>query len=58
MKKAYKYRIYPKKKQEAIFAKTFGCVRLAWNLMLKEKLNAYKYATVYGNGVKNSETVL
>jgi len=41
MLKAYKYRIYPNEEQKTIFAKTFGCVRLVWNLMLKEKLTAY-----------------
>jgi len=41
MLKAYKYRIYPNEEQKTIFAKTFGCVRLVWNLMLNEKLTAY-----------------
>lgn len=29
--KAYKYRIYPTKKQQELFEKTFGCVRFVWN---------------------------
>lgn len=29
--KAYKYRIYPTKKQQELFEKTFGCVRFLWN---------------------------
>jgi len=41
MLKAYKYRVYPNEEQKTIFAKTFGCVRLVWNLMLNEKLIAY-----------------
>jgi putative transposase len=41
MLKAYRYRIYPNKEQQTFFAKTFGCVRFVWNLMLNEKLNAY-----------------
>jgi transposase, IS605 OrfB family, central region len=41
MLKAYKYRIYPNEEQKTTFAKTFGCVRLVWNLMLNEKLTAY-----------------
>ena len=41
MLKAYRYRIYPNKEQKEFFAKTFGCVRLVWNLMLNDKLNAY-----------------
>jgi len=40
--KAYRYRIYPTEEQKEFFAKTFGCVRLIWNLMLNEKLNAYE----------------
>jgi len=42
MLKAYKYRIYPNEEQKTIFAKTFGCVRLVWNLMLNEKLERYQ----------------
>jgi len=41
MLKAYKYRIYPTGMQKEFLAKTFGCSRLVWNLMLSEKLNAY-----------------
>jgi len=29
--KAHKYRIYPTKKQQELFEKTFGCVRFVWN---------------------------
>ena len=31
MEKAYKYRIYPNKKQKEIIAKTFGCCRFVYN---------------------------
>lgn len=31
MLKAYKYRIYPNKKQESLLTQTFGCVRKLWN---------------------------
>ena len=31
---AYKFRIYPNEEQKIIFAKTFGCTRKVWNLML------------------------
>jgi len=41
MLKAFRYRIYPNEEQKEFFAKTFGCVRLIWNLMLSDKLNAY-----------------
>jgi len=42
MLKAYKYRIYPNKRQEEFFIKTFGCTRFIWNKMLDEKLCAYE----------------
>lgn len=31
IQKAYKFRIYPTPKQTVLLAKTFGCVRYAWN---------------------------
>ena len=40
--KAYKFRIYPTEEQEIFFAKTFGCVRKVYNLMLKKKKKAYE----------------
>ena len=39
--KAYKYRIYPTKEQEVMFAKTFGCVRFIYNKMLEDKIEFY-----------------
>lgn len=39
---AYKYRIYPNKKQEELINKTFGCCRKIWNLMLDERIRIYK----------------
>ena len=48
--KAIKYRIYPTSEQEVMFAKTFGCCRKVWNLMLSDKIESYqttgKFATV------------
>jgi len=41
MLRAYKYSIYPTGTQREFLAKTFGCSRFVWNLMLSEKLNAY-----------------
>lgn len=29
--KTYKYRIYPTKRQQELFERTFGCVRFLWN---------------------------
>ncbi len=40
--KAYKFRIYPKPAQEEMLAKTFGCCRLVYNLMLDEKIREYE----------------
>ena len=42
MNKAYKYRIYPTEEQISLFNKTFGCCRFIWNIMLADKLDAYK----------------
>lgn len=42
MEKAYKYRIYPNKKQKEIIAKTFGCCRFVYNKYLAEKIELYK----------------
>ena len=40
--KAIKYRIYPTSEQEVLFAKTFGCCRKVWNLMLADKIESYQ----------------
>ncbi|TDR40886.1 helix-turn-helix domain-containing protein, partial [Kurthia zopfii] len=40
--KAYKFRIYPTEEQEIFFAKTFGCVRKVYNLMLDERMKNYE----------------
>ena len=42
MEKAYKYRIYPNKKQKEIIAKTFGCCRFIYNKYLAKKIEVYK----------------
>ena len=39
--KAYKYRIYPNKKQQEQFAKQFGCSRFVFNYFLKRRVDAY-----------------
>ena len=48
MNKAYKYRIYPTKEQEVMFAKTFGCCRKVYNLMLSDKIKAYEETKSFG----------
>ena len=40
--KAIKYRIYPTAEQKIMFAKTFGCCRKIYNLMLSDKIDGYK----------------
>ena len=42
MMKAFKYRIYPTNEQRIYFAKTFGCTRFVYNLMLHDKIEHYK----------------
>lgn len=39
---AYKYRLYPNTEQQLLFAKTFGCCRKIWNLMLVDRNKAYQ----------------
>ena len=40
--KAIKYRLYPTTEQSIMFAKTFGCCRKVYNLMLSDKIESYK----------------
>ena len=42
MEKAYRYRIYPNKKQKEIIAKTFGCCRFVYNKYLAKRIDIYK----------------
>ena len=48
MNKAIKYRLYPTTEQCNIFAKTFGCCRKIYNLMLADKINSYKICNSFG----------
>lgn len=40
--RAIKYRAYPTTEQNIMFAKTFGCCRKVYNLMLSDKIEGYK----------------
>ena len=40
--KAYKFRLYPNEEQKQLFAKTFGCSRAIWNMMLADKIKHYE----------------
>ena len=40
--KAIKYRVCPTTEQAIMFAKTFGCCRKVYNLMLSDKIEGYK----------------
>lgn len=42
MNKAFRFRLYPNKEQQELFAKTFGCVRFIYNKMLSDKIEHYK----------------
>ena len=42
MLKAYKFRIYPNKKQIVLFSKTFGCTRFVFNHALEYKKDMYE----------------
>lgn len=42
VEKAYKYRIYPNKKQREIIAKTFGCCRFVYNKYLAKRIELYE----------------
>lgn len=46
--KSYKFRLYPNQEQKQLFAKTFGCSRAIWNMMLADKINR-KLAKVIGD---------
>ncbi len=42
MEKAYKYRIYPNKKQQELIHKTFGCIRFVYNYYLNKRKEVYE----------------
>jgi len=42
MERAYKFRIYPNKKQQEIIQKTFGCCRFVYNHYLAKRIELYK----------------
>ena len=47
--KAIKYRLYPNKEQKIFFAKTFGCCRKVYNLMLSDKIDSYAEFKTFGH---------
>ena len=47
IKTAYKFLAYPNSKQKEIFAKTFGCCRKLWNVMLDDHNFYYKQMGEY-----------
>lgn len=42
MERAYKYRIYPNKKQQELIQKTFGCARFVYNHFLDLRIKTYE----------------
>ncbi len=51
MYRAFRFRIYPSKEQEILLAKTFGCCRFLYNIMLADKISEYKAS---GKMLKNT----
>lgn len=47
--KVMKYRLYPTAEQATMFAKTFGCCRKVYNLMLADKIKSYKATSHFVN---------
>lgn len=47
--KAIKYRVYPTTEQRIMFAKTFGCCRKVYNLMLTDKIESYRSTGEFPN---------
>lgn len=45
---AIKYRLYPNDEQCKMFAKTFGCCRKIYNLMLADKIKSYETSKTFG----------
>lgn len=64
MEKAYKYRIYPNKKQKELLARIFGCCRFVYNHYLAKRIEMYeknKESLSYvqcANDMKNLKTEL
>lgn len=48
MNKAIRYRLYPTAEQAVMFAKTFGCCRKVYNLMLADKIASYEASKSFG----------
>lgn len=48
MNRAIKYRVYPTNQQKIMFAKTFGCCRKVYNLMLSDKIKSYEETKFFG----------
>ena len=46
--RAIRYRIYPTAGQAVLFAKTFGCCRKVYNLMLADKISSYEKTGSFG----------
>lgn len=47
--RAIKYRIYPTYEQSKLFAKTFGCCRKVYNLMLAYQIERYQSTGKFGS---------
>jgi len=52
MLRAYKYQLVPNAKQKEFFAKSFGCVRKVYNLMLNDRIESYTKSRETGESIK------
>lgn len=55
MEKAYKYRIYPNKKQQELIQKTFGCCRFIYNYYLDKQIKDYTSSKIVNYFYDNSK---
>ena len=64
VQRAFKYRFYPTPEQEILLARTFGCVRLVYNTVLRHRTDAfferqekigYPEASAYLSAMKKAE---
>jgi len=51
--KSFKFRIYPNKEQQGLFAKTFGCCRFVYNHFLRQRIDHY---AEHGKGLSYYDT--
>ena len=58
VKRAFKYRFYPSPEQAAELGRTFGCVRLVYNMALQARTEAWTLRTTHDRDVNAARTIL